>query len=137
MSVFVSSGDAGPPDARTRGAQPPARLRIKRLASSAYNVAVGGTSSPMAAIHRVFDTSVDSHQASARSYIRRRWMKALSSPVAAAAFQHVLVHALLQVASGVQQPTPAHQRPPCYLPDVSLAAAGHDGYLVIRNGSLY
>src|SRR5258708_11360268 len=43
-----------------------------------------------------------------------------------------------QVASGVPTSDPGttngHHR---YLPDVSLAAAGHDGYLVVRNGSLY
>ncbi|HXA52805.1 MAG TPA: S53 family peptidase, partial [Candidatus Acidoferrum sp.] len=143
MSVFVSSGDAGSAGcAAAWGAAATRGYGVNGLASSAYNVAVGGTqfadtTNPAA----YWNTSADSRQASARSYIpETAWNESSpSSPVAGGGgFSMFWSTPSWQVASGVPTSDPGttngHHR---YLPDVSLAAAGHDGYLVVRNGSLY
>jgi pseudomonalisin len=143
QSVFVSSGDAGSAGcAAAWGAAATRGFGVNGLASSPYNVAVGGTqfadtTNPAG----YWNTSNDAHQASARSYIpETAWNESSpSSPVAGGGgFSMFWSTPSWQTGTGVPTTDPGttngHHR---YLPDVSLAAAGHDGYLVVRNGSLY
>jgi len=150
ISVFISSGDSGSAGCDNPGSTSPAThgLGVNGLASTPYNVAVGGTQfTDTASPATYWNAGNDAHLASAKSYIpETSWNE--SSYTAGATTNNLYagsggVSAVWatpswQTGSGVPTGDPGaatqHHR---YLPDVSLAAAGHDVYLVIRNGGLY
>lgn len=151
ISVFVSSGDSGSAGCDSPASHTPASrgLGVNGLASTPYNVAVGGTQfadsvSPAA----WWNAANDAHYASARSYIPETAWNESSYTTPSATGNNLyagsggvsLVYAApaWQTGTGVPAADPGaaaqHHR---YLPDVSLTAAGHDGYLVYREGGLY
>ena len=151
ISVFVSAGDSGSAGCDDPGSTAPAShgLGVNGLASTPYNVAVGGTGfADTASPTTYWNTANDAHAASAKGYIpETAWNE--SSYTAAKATGNNLyagsggVSSLYanpswQTGPGVPSTDPGtasqHHR---YLPDVSLTAAGHDGYLVYREGGLY
>ena len=151
IAVFVAAGDSGsagcdvPYSASSSGKNTtkPASLGfgINGLASTAYNVAVGGTQfNDIASPSTYWSASNDSHLASALGYIPEvAWNE--SSYTAGASG-----NSLYAGAGGASSvwPRPTWQTGPGVpsgttrlIPDVSLTAAGHDGYVVEQEGSLY
>ncbi|HEY3743165.1 MAG TPA: S53 family peptidase [Bryobacteraceae bacterium] len=157
ISVFVSAGDDG-----SAGCDPPSTLNshginvttpasggfaVNGLASTAYNVAVGGTQfNDLASPSTYWNGANDSNQASALGYIpESAWNESSYSPgsglnsLYAGAGGVSSVHATPGWQTGLGVPTsdPAapnqHHR---YLPDVAFTAAAHDGYIVEREGSV-
>jgi subtilase family serine protease len=123
-------------------------LGVNGLASTPYNVAVGGTQfDDTAAPSAYWNNSNDGYTASARSYIpEAAWNESsyMSGSGGNGLFagsggvSQVYATPAWQTGKGVPAGDPGataqHHR---YLPDVSLAAAGHEGYLVVREGGLY
>ena len=151
ISVFVSSGDSGSAGCDSPGASAPAShgLGVNGLASTPYNVAVGGTGfADTTSPATYWNTANDAHLASAKGYIPETTWNESAYTTANATSNNLYagsggVSAIYaapswQTGTGVPTADPGtttlHHR---YMPDVSLAAAGHDGYLVILEGGLY
>ncbi len=158
MSVFVAAGDSGsagcdvPSSTGKRGnnTTTPASqgFGVNGLASTPYNVAVGGSEFNDASNPSAFwNTSNDATAASAIGYIPEVAWNESSYTTAGAAnnglwagsggVSKLYATPSWQTGAGVPAVDPgtttAHHR---YLPDVSLTAAGHDGYLVYQEGQL-
>jgi subtilase family serine protease len=151
ISVFISSGDSGSAGCDNPGSRTPAShgFGVNGLASTPYNVAVGGTQfADTATPNTYWNTGNDSHNASAKGYIPETAWNESSYTTANATSNNLYAGSggvsavystpVWQTGAGVPAGDPAassqHHR---YLPDVSLTAAGHDGYLVYREGGLY
>jgi subtilase family serine protease len=151
ISVFVAAGDSGSAGCDDPGSTSPAThgLGVSGLASTPYNVAVGGTQfADTGAPTTYWNTANDAHGASAKGYIPETAWNESSYTAAKAAGNNLYaggggVSAIYpnpswQSGAGVPSSDPGaasqHHR---YLPDVALTAAGHDGYLVYREGGLY
>jgi subtilase family serine protease len=151
ISVFVSSGDSGSAGCDSPGGSTPAShgLGVNGLASTPYNVAVGGTQfTDITSPATYWNTANDAHNASAKGYIpETTWNESSYTTVNAAGnnlyagsggVSSIYANPAWQTGAGVPTVDPGttngHHR---YLPDVSLTAAGHDGYLVFLEGGLY
>lgn len=139
MSVFVSTGDSGSAGC-DYGSSTTATggLAINGLASTPYNVAVGGTQFNEGA-GSYWNATADSHQASAKSFIPELvWNQSSGGGLWAGSGGVSTLYATpaWQTGTGVPAGDPGattqHHR---YIPDVSLTAASHDGYLIYQ-GSL-
>jgi subtilase family serine protease len=158
ISVFVAAGDTGsagcdvPVSYNSKGSnitQPASGgLAVNGLASTPYNVAVGGTQFSDASGGYWNLSNDPTHHASAIGPIPEVvWQESSYTTPGASA------NSLYAGSGGVSSvyPTPAwqtgtgvpsvdpfttsgHHR---YLPDVSLTAAGHDGYIIEQEGGLY
>ncbi len=158
ISVFVAAGDSGSAGcdldySSTRsGADNTAPAShgfgVNGLASTPYNVAVGGTEfNDSASPSTYWNTSNGSgNESSARSYIPEVVWNESSYTVGAAnnsllagagGVSELYATPAWQTGTGVPTSDPGasiqHHR---YLPDVSLSAAGHDGYLIYQEGQL-
>ena len=158
ISVFVSSGDNGSAGCDASSASSGSAntttpaihgFAVNGLASTPYNVAVGGTQfNDTASASTYWNAANDAHYASAKGYIPEVvWNESSYTTPGAAA------NGLWAGSGGVstQYARPAWQTGtgvPAFdpgttsqkhrlLPDVSLTAAGHDGYLIYREGGLY
>src|SRR5262249_22982673 len=136
MSVFVAAGDSG-----SAGCDDPASTRgathgfgVNGLASTPYNVAVGGTEFQDGASPSAYGNStMDAHSASARSYIPEGvWNESGAAGLWAGSggVSRIYNTPSWQVANGVPSIDPFGTGRHRYLPDVSLAGAAHDGYIV-------
>ena len=151
ISVFVSAGDSGSAGCDSPGARTPAShgLGVNGLASTPYNVAVGGTQfTDTTSAATYWNTANDAHLASAKGYIPEAALNESSYTAANATSNNlyagsggvssIYANPSWQTGAGVPTVDPGttngHHR---YLPDVSLTAAGHDGYLVFLEGGLY
>ena len=150
ISVFVSAGDSGSAGCDNPNLTSPAThgLGVNGLASTPYNIAVGGTQfADTASPGTYWNGSNDAHNASARSYIPEVvWNESSYASgsstnnlfAGGGGVSQVYGAPTWQTGKGVPTGDPGaatqHHR---YLPDVSLNAAGHDGYLVIHEGGLY
>jgi subtilase family serine protease len=159
ISVFVAAGDSGsagcdaPQTTNAKGVNTttPASqgFAVNGLASTPYNVAVGGTEFNDTASPSTYWNSTNSAQeASAIGYIPEVAWNESSYTTAGASGNGLWAGAggvstlwatpAWQTGSGVPAADPGaatqHHR---YLPDVSLTAAGHDGYLIYQEGKLY
>lgn len=151
ISVFVAAGDSGSAGCDTPSSTSPARsgLAVNGLASTPYNVAVGGTQfNDTASPATYWNTTNDSHGASAKGYIPEVVWNESSYTTAGAAtnglwagsggVSTIYSRPAWQTGRGVPtfdpgSTTQKHR----LLPDVSLTAAGHDGYLIYQEGKLY
>jgi subtilase family serine protease len=157
ISVFVAAGDTGsagcdiPVSYGSSGNNTtvPAShgLAVNGLASTPYNAAVGGTEFSEGS-GTYWNTSMDADNSSAKSYIPEVVWQESSYTTAGASGNSLYaggggvssLYANPSWQTGVGVPTvdpgttSGHHR---YLPDVSLSAAGHDGYVVEQEGSLY
>jgi subtilase family serine protease len=157
ISVFVAAGDSGsagcdvPVSYNSKGnnlTQPASGgLAVNGLASTPYNVAVGGTEFSDAS-GGYWNSAVDTHHASAIGYIPEVvWQESSYTTPGAAGnslyagsggVSSVYATPVWQTGAGVfgvdPGTTSGHHR---YLPDVSLTAAGHDGYIIEQEGGLY
>jgi subtilase family serine protease len=158
ISVFVAAGDSGSAgcdvpvsyDSKGNNITQPASggLAVNGLASTPYNVAVGGTEFNDAS-GGYWNLSNDAtHHASAIGPIPEVvWQESSYTTSGASAnslyagsggVSSVYATPAWQTGLGVPSVDPftasGHHR---YLPDVSLTAAGHDGYIIEQEGGLY
>jgi len=151
ISVFVASGDSGsagcdvPYSTNSSGqnATKPASqgFGVNGLASTPFNVAVGGTQfNDTASPSTYWNSANDSHYASAKGYIPEVVWNESSYTAGSSS------NSLYAAGGGASTvwPRPAWQTgagvpsgSTRVLPDVSLTAAGHDGYVIEQEGSLY
>ena len=157
ISVFVAAGDSGsagcdaPMSSGRRGANTttPAVMgfAVSGLASTPYNVAVGGTEfNDTASPSTWWNSTNDSQEASAKGYIPEVvWNESSYTTPGAAAnglwagaggVSAIYATPSWQTGSGVPAADPGSGGHHRYMPDVSLNGAGHDGYLIYQNGSL-
>ena len=158
ISVFVAAGDSGsagcdvPVSYNSKGGnitQPASGgLAVNGLASTPYNVAVGGTEFSDASGGYWNLSNDPTHHASAIGPIPEVvWQESgYTTPGASAnslyagsgGVSSVYATPAWQTGTGVPSVDPftssGHHR---YLPDVSLTAAGHDGYIIEQEGGLY
>ena len=148
ISVFVAAGDSGSAGCDAPSSPPATQgFAVSGLASTPYNVAVGGTQFNDANTAAYWNPSDDPHVASAKGYIPELvWNESIYTTPGAAAnglwagaggVSAIYLSPSWQTGPGVPTADPgasAHHR---YLPDVSLDAAAHDGYLIVQEGGLY
>lgn len=136
ITVFVSSGDSGAAGCDSSSASTGTHGRgVNGLCSSPFSVCVGGTQFDDTANPALYWSSFNNSntQASAQSYIPEKvWNESGSSGLWSGGGGASTVYSkpLWQTGSGV----PADGARD--VPDVSLTAAVHDGYLVYMNGGL-
>jgi len=143
IAVFVAAGDSGSEGCDPSDSAKPATngFGVNGLASSAYNVAVGGTEfNDTASPSTYWNASNNTQISSARSYIPEvAWNESSYKSGAT-------TNGLYAGGGGASAiwPRPSWQTgagvpagSTRLLPDVSLSAAGHDGYVVEQEGSLY
>jgi pseudomonalisin len=137
ITVFVSSGDSGAAGCDSASATRATQgLAVNGMCSTPYNVCVGGTEFADSNASLYWSNSnAPETQASALSYIPEVAWNA-SGPGAG-------LWATGGGASGIysqpewQSGTGVAANGKRNVPDVSLTAAGHDGYLIFQNGQLY
>jgi pseudomonalisin len=138
ITVFVSSGDNGAAGCDSASAATATHGRaVNGLCSTPYNVCVGGTEFNEASHPSLYwsSTNASGTQASALSYIPEVvWNE--SGPGAglwASGGGVSAIYAKPSWQAGTGVPADGKRD----VPDVSLTAAGHDGYLIYQNGGLY
>jgi pseudomonalisin len=136
ITVFVSSGDSGAAGCDSPSATTATHGRaVSGLCSTPYTVCVGGTEFNDASNPSLYWSSSNASgtQASALSYIPEIvWNESGSAGLWASGGGASKVYAkpFWQAGTGVP---PDGKRD---VPDVSLTAAGHDGYVIYTNGGL-
>ena len=143
MAVFVAGGDSGSAGCDAANSTMPASqgFGVNGLASTPYNVAVGGTEFNDTAFPSLYwNASNNAQLASAIGYIPEMVWNESSYATGLSG------NDLFAGGGGASSvwPRPAWQAAPGVpigtarlLPDVSLTAAGHDGYLIEQEGGLY
>ena len=138
ITVFVSSGDNGAAGCDSASASSATNGRgVNGLCSTPYSVCVGGTEFNDAANPSLYWSSLNSSgtQASALSYVPEVvWNE--SGPGAglwASGGGASAIYAKPSWQTGTGVPADGRRD----VPDVSLSAAGHDGYLIVQSGGLY
>ena len=150
IAVFVSAGDSGSAGCDLDSSTSPAThgLAVNGIASTPYNVAVGGTQfDDTASPSTYWNSSMASNFSSAKGYIPEIvWNQSSYSPGASGnslyagsgGVSSLYATPSWQTGKGVPAADPGtpsgHHR---YLPDVSLSGSTHDGYLVEQEGILY
>jgi pseudomonalisin len=141
ISVFVAAGDSGAAGCDDPSASTAVSGQaVNGLCSSPYSTCVGGTEFLDTANPALYWSSNNTSGtgASALSYIpETTWnessMVSGGSDLWATGGGSSIVYAKPSWQTGNGVPTSNHR----YVPDVALAAAGHDGYLVMMNGQFY
>jgi pseudomonalisin len=143
ISVFVASGDSGVASCDDASATAAKQgLSVDGEASTPYNVAVGGTQFNENGSNSLYWNTTNNLQnrSSAKTYIPEvAWNESGTAGLWSSGGGVSIVHATPSWQTGFGVPvvdpgTPnQHHR---YLPDVSLTAAGHDGYAAMQRGSL-
>ena len=138
ITVFVSSGDNGAAGCDSASAATATHGRaVNGLCSTPYNVCVGGTEFNDVSHPSLYwsPSNASGTEASALSYIPEVvWNE--SGPGAglwASGGGASTIYAKPSWQSGTGVPADGKRD----VPDVSLTAAGHDGYLIYQNGGLY
>ena len=138
ITVFVSSGDSGAAGCDSASALTATHGRaVNGLCSTPYSVCVGGTEFNDASNPSLYWSSSNSAgtEASAVGYIPEVvWNE--SGPLAglwASGGGMSAVYAKPSWQTGTGVPADGKRD----VPDVSLTAAGHDGYLIVQSGGLY
>jgi subtilase family serine protease len=138
ISVFVSSGDSGAAGCDSASASAASHGRgVNGLCSSPYSICVGGTEFKDASNSSLYwaASNAKGTESSALSYIPEgAWNE--SGPgqglwASGGGASAIYAKPAWQTGTGV----PADGKRD--VPDVSLTAAGHDGYLIYQNGGLY
>lgn len=134
ITSFVSSGDSGAAGCNGGSDTTGSGAAVSGLASTPFNVAVGGTQfNDTASPSTWWNATNASNQSSAKSYIpEMAWNESGNVTggsglwASSGGASTVYTKPSWQVCVGV----PANNVR--YVPDISLTAAGHDGYLVIQ-----
>jgi pseudomonalisin len=136
ITVFVSAGDSGAAGCDASGARSATHGRgVNGLCSSPYSVCVGGTQFDDTANPGQYwsSSNASSTQGSAHSYIPEKvWNESSASGLWSGGGGVSTVYSKPSWQSGTGVPADAKRD----VPDVSLTAAVHDGYLVYMNGGL-
>ena len=140
MSVFVASGDAGAADCAAASDSLGSGTAVNGICSSPYATCVGGTEFDEGANPAQYWAAVTSAgNGSALGYIPEKvWNESAANGGSAlwasgGGVSEVYVQPAWQTGvSGVAEANGMRA-----VPDVSLAAAGHDGYVVAENGSYW
>jgi len=136
ITAFVSSGDAGASGCNAGGDSSGSGPAVNGLASTPYNVAVGGTQFDDGS-GNYWSTSNGAGSASALGYIPEvAWNergRAGGAGLWSTGGGKSVIYAKPSWQSAPGVPGDGMRD----LPDVSLSAAGHDGYLVETQGGLY
>jgi len=136
ITVFVSSGDSGAAGCDSSSAsRGSAGTGVNGLCSTPYSVCVGGTQfSDTSNAGAYWSASNSSSQGSALSYIPEAvWNESSGGGLWASGGGTSIVYAKPSWQTGTGVPADAKRD----VPDVSLSAAGHDGYLIYMNGGEY
>jgi len=138
ITVLVSSGDNGAAGCDSASASTATHGRaVNGLCSTPYSVCVGGTEFKDVSSPSLYWSSANASgtQGSALSYIPEAvWNESGSGDglwASGGGVSSIYAKPSWQIGTGV----PADGKRD--VPDVSLTAAGHDGYLIVQNGSLY
>ncbi len=136
ITVFVSSGDSGAAGCDSPSAARATHARgVNGLCSSPYSVCVGGTEFNDASHPSLYwsPSNTTGTESSALSYIPEVvWNEsAVGLWASAGGASTIYAKPSWQTGSGV----PGDGKRD--IPDVSLTAAGHDGYLIYQDGTLY
>src|SRR5216684_3392084 len=138
ISVFVSSGDNGAAGCDSASATSATHGRgVNGLCSTPYSVCVGGTEFNDTSAPSLYwmPSNASGTQASAISYIPElAWNESASGYglwASGGGMSAIYAKPSWQTGTGV----PADGKRD--VPDVSLSSAGHDGYLIYQEGSLY
>jgi len=140
ITYFVSSGDSGAegcdnPNTELTAGGP---VSVNALASTNFNVAVGGTMFNENGADSLYWDATNTNQASALSYIPENvWNESCTSCASAGIWAGGGGFSIVSTGKPVWQIGVAGipQDNARDLPDVSLTAAGHDGYIVCLEGS--
>jgi subtilase family serine protease len=125
ITSFISSGDSG-----AAGCTSPASLGVNGLASTPYNVAVGGTQFNEGSGNYWSSTNSPTDE-SALSYIPEvGWND--GSYASGGGYSTIYAKPTWQVAPGV--PTTGNGANNRWVPDVALSSALHDAYTIVQNG---
>jgi len=136
ITVFVSSGDSGAAGCdASSSTRASAGLGVNGLCSTPYSVCVGGTQFNDGNGSAYWGSSnAGGTQGSALSYIPESvWNESGSSGLWASGGGASIVYSKPAWQSGKGVPADGKRD----VPDVSLTAAGHDGYLVYISGSMW
>ena len=137
ITVFVSSGDNGAAGCDSSSAtKATAGLGVNGLCSTPYSVCVGGTQLNEGSNSSLYwaASNAAGTQASALSYIpETTWNESGGSGLWSSGGGASIMYAKPSWQTGSGVPADAKRD----VPDVSLTAAGHDGYLIYMNGGLY
>jgi pseudomonalisin len=137
ITVFVSSGDSGAAGCDSASASRATHgLGVNGLCSSTYSVCVGGTEFNDTARPSLYwsASNTSGTQSSALTYIPEvAWNESGSGGLWASEGGASKLYAKPSWQTGTGVPADGRRD----VPDVSLTAAGHDGYLIYQNGGLY
>ncbi|MDR3580833.1 MAG: protease pro-enzyme activation domain-containing protein [Oryzomonas sp.] len=134
ISVFVSSGDSGAAGCSSSGSTTGSGLGVNGLASTPYNVAVGGTEFNEGS-GSYWNSTNGTGDTSAKSYIpETAWNESGSGNEglwsSGGGVSIIYAKPSWQVASGV--PSDGMRD----VPDVALTSSGHDAYMIVSQGQL-
>jgi len=137
ITVFVSSGDSGAAGCDSPSASTATHGRgVNGLCSPPYSVCVGGTEFNDESNPALYwsSTNNSSTQGSALSYIPEVvWNESGGGGLWASEGGASSIYSKPSWQNGTGVPNDSRRD----VPDVSLAAAGHDGYLIVQEGTLY
>ncbi len=136
ITVFVSSGDSGAAGCDSASASQATHGRgVNGLCSTPYSVCVGGTEFNDANPSLYWSPSnASATQSSALSYIPEVvWNESGAGGLWSSGGGGSTIYAKPSWQTGTGVPADGKRD----VPDVSLTAAGHDGYLIYQNGGLY
>ncbi|MGD0161718.1 MAG: protease pro-enzyme activation domain-containing protein [Candidatus Sulfotelmatobacter sp.] len=137
ITVFVSSGDSGAAGCDSASASRATHARgVNGLCSSPYSVCVGGTMFNDSSNPSLYwsPSNTSGTQSSALSYIPEVvWNESSAGGLWASGGGMSTLYAKPSWQTGTGVPADGKRD----VPDVSLSAAGHDGYLMYQNGGLY
>jgi pseudomonalisin len=140
IAVFVAAGDSGSAGCDAPNGTAPASegFGVNGLASTAYNVAVGGTQfNDTASPSTYWNASNSSQLASAKGYIPEAVWNESSVTGTKNLYAGGGGASINWPRPGWQAGTGVPTGSTRLTPDVSLTAAGHDGYVIEQEGSLY
>src|SRR5208283_2169381 len=137
ITVFVSSGDSGASGCDSASASRATHARgVNGLCSSPYSVCVGGTEFNDASHPSLYwsPANVAGTQSSALSYIPEGvWNESAAGGLWSSGGGASAIYAKPSWQTGTGVSADGRRD----VPDVSLSAAGHDGYLIYQDGALY
>ncbi|MFZ0320899.1 MAG: S53 family peptidase [Candidatus Sulfotelmatobacter sp.] len=137
ITVFVSAGDSGAAGCDSASTSRATHgLGVNGLCSSPYSVCVGGTEFKDTAHPSLYwlSSNASGTQSSAVTYIPEvSWNESNSGGLWATGGGKSTLYAKPSWQAGAGVPADGKRD----VPDVSLSAAGHDGYLIYQNGALY
>lgn len=146
ISVIVASGDSGSAGCDYAGANHPATsgLAVSGIASTPYNLAVGGTQFNEAGADSAYwdaTNSLATYYATAKAWIPEVvWNESSVSGglwSGSGGISSIYSTPSWQTGTGVPATDPGSSGHHRYMPDVSLSGASHDPYLVMLNGGLF